>query len=86
MYVYVDLVKHGVLTLVGEIWWYRNDPSYHINMDATFFLPEETTWSTATPISWAMYPMTEKMTNPPKKLVPSPIKLKTTASLLKQNR
>jgi len=29
MYVFfVDLVKHGVLTLVGEIWRYLNDRYY----------------------------------------------------------
>ena len=28
VYIFVDLVKHAVLSLVGEIWHYRND-SYH---------------------------------------------------------
>ena len=29
VYIIVDLVKCGVLTLVGEIWCYRNDLYYY---------------------------------------------------------
>ena len=29
MYVFVDLVKSGLLTLVGEVWHNRNDCNYY---------------------------------------------------------